>query len=168
MIKIQIIGNVGVDAQIKQVGTNQVLEFTVAHNEKWTTDQGPQERTVWVKVARWYKGGDPVGVAQYLKKGQKVYCEGQPEVRAWIDKNPDAESLPLARAELSMKCINIELLGGGAGDTGGTPTPPQPTTPPPPPKQVWNDKTGKWEQVAGETATGNSSSGFNAAADLPF
>ncbi len=169
MIKLQIIGNVGKDAEIRPVGDNQVLEFTVCHTEKWNTADGPKEKAVWVKVTKWFKANDTIAVAQYLKTGQKVYCEGTPDVRGWLDtKNLDAANQPTPRGELSMKCINIELLGGGtATGTSAAAAPAKPATPPPPPKQVWNADKGVWEQ---EAAVSPPAGGFNAGGgdDLPF
>ncbi|TMI61944.1 MAG: single-stranded DNA-binding protein [Bacteroidetes bacterium] len=104
MIKLQIIGNLGKDCVVNAVNGKNVINFTVAHTEKYRDSQGNnQEKTTWVDCAYW---SDKTGVAQYLTKGKQVYVEGQPEARAF-QRNDGT-----AGASLSLRVRDIQLLGG--------------------------------------------------------
>ena len=104
MIKLQIIGNLGKDCVVNTVNGKNVINFTVAHTEKYRDSQGNnQEKTTWVDCAYW---SDKTGVAQYLTKGKQVYVEGQPEARAF-QRNDGT-----AGASLSLRVRDIQLLGG--------------------------------------------------------
>ena len=110
MIKLQIIGNLGKDCTVKEVNGKNVINFSVAHHEKFKDSQGIQkERTTWVECAYWT---DRTAVAPYLKKGQQVFVEGTPEVEGYMNK----ENQP--SATLRVRVQNVQLLGsrpeGGA------------------------------------------------------
>jgi len=107
MIKLQIVGNLGKDCIVKEINGKNVINFSVAHTEKFKDAQGNQkERTTWVECAYWT---DRTAVAQYLKKGKMVYAEGSPEADAYTNK----ENQPAAT--LRMRVQNLQLLGGGDG-----------------------------------------------------
>ena len=79
MIKLQVIGNLGKDCVTNQVNGKNVINFNVAHTEKYRDSTGNvKEKTTWVECAYWT---DRVGVAPYLKRGSQVYVEGIPELR---------------------------------------------------------------------------------------
>jgi len=81
MIKLQVIGNLGKDAVLNNVNGKNVINFTVAHTERYKDAQGVQkDRTTWVDCAYWT---DRTAVAPYLKKGTMVYVEGTPDVRTY-------------------------------------------------------------------------------------
>ena len=110
MIKMQVIGNLGKDCVVNTVNGKNVINFTVAHTEKYKDSQGnQQEKTTWVDCAYWT---DRTAVAQYLTKGKQVYAEGQPEVRSF-QRNDGTPG-----ASLSLRVRDIQLLGG-RGDSGG-------------------------------------------------
>lgn len=111
MIKMQVIGNLGKDCVVNTVNGKNVINFTVAHTEKYKDSQGnQQEKTTWVDCAYWT---DRTAVAQYLTKGKQVYAEGQPEVRSF-QRNDGTPG-----ASLSLRVRDIQLLGG-RGDSGGS------------------------------------------------
>lgn len=84
MLKTQVIGNLGKDAEIKHINDNwKVLTFSVAHTKKVKG----QDTTIWVTIQQWYKQADNIGVADYLKKGTQVWCEGEPKIESWTNKN---------------------------------------------------------------------------------
>ncbi|HET6995212.1 MAG TPA: single-stranded DNA-binding protein [Chitinophagaceae bacterium] len=113
MIKMQIIGNLGKDCVVNTVNGKNVINFTVAHTEKYKDSQGnQQEKTTWVDCAYWV---DRTAVAQYLTKGKQVYVEGQPEARSF-QRNDGTPG-----ASLSLRVREIQLLGG-RGDNAGTPS----------------------------------------------
>ncbi|HTG57496.1 MAG TPA: single-stranded DNA-binding protein, partial [Niabella sp.] len=79
MIKMQVIGRLGKDCLVNNVNGRNVINFTVAHSERFKDSQGnQQEKTVWVDCAYWT---ERTAVAPYLVKGTQVFVEGQPEVR---------------------------------------------------------------------------------------
>lgn len=113
MIKLQIIGNLGADCIQKEINGKTVINFNVAHTEKFKDAQGNlKERTTWVNCAYWT---DRTAVAQYLLKGKMVYAEGTPEADAYMNKDNQAA------ATLRMRVQNLQLLGGSgnAGEGSG-------------------------------------------------
>ena len=103
MIKMQVIGNLGKDCVVNTVNGKNVINFTVAHTEKYKDSQGNnQEKTTWVDCAYWT---DRTAVAPYLQKGQQVYVEGTPEVRSFTRNDGTAG------ASLSMRVREVQLLG---------------------------------------------------------
>ena len=111
MIKLQVIGNLGADCIQKEINGKTVINFNVAHSEKFKDAQGNlKERTTWVNCAYWT---DKTAIAQYLTKGKTVYAEGSPEADAYTNKEGQAA------ATLRMRVQNVQLLGGGGGDNQG-------------------------------------------------
>lgn len=104
MIKLQIIGNLGKDAAVNTVNGRNVINFSVAHKEKFKDAQGnPKERTTWVECAYWT---DRTAVVPYLKKGTMVFAEGSPEADAYMNRENQAA------ATLRMRVQTVQLLGG--------------------------------------------------------
>lgn len=104
MIKLQIVGNLGADCIQKEVNGKNVINFNVAHTERFKDAQGNlKERTTWVNCAYWT---DRTAVAQYLKKGKQVYVEGTPEAEAYTNR----ENQPAATIKLRVR--DLQLLGG--------------------------------------------------------
>jgi single-strand DNA-binding protein len=129
MIKLQVIGNLGKDALVNNVNGKNVINFTVAHTERFKDAQGNQkDRTTWVDCAYWT---DRTAIAPYLKKGTQVYVEGIPDVRTYTTQ--DGRN----GASLTLRIVNVQLLGSKPNEGGGTnyqPAPPsayaQPSTAP--------------------------------------
>ncbi|MDB5246715.1 MAG: ssb [Segetibacter sp.] len=113
MIKLQIIGNLGKDCVVNNVNGKNVINFSVAHTEKFKDAQGVQkDKTVWVECAYWT---DRTAVAPYLKKGTMVYAEGQPDIRSYTTKDGGQGS------SLSLRVSSVQLLGGrGEGGESGS------------------------------------------------
>jgi len=104
MIKLQVIGNLGKDAIVNNVNGKNVINFTVAHTEKFKDAQGnPKDRTTWVDCAYWT---DRTAVAPYLKKGTQVYVEGTPDVRTYATQDGRQG------AALTLRIVSVQLLGG--------------------------------------------------------
>ncbi len=112
MIKLQIIGNLGKDCIVNNVNGNNVINFSVAHTEKFKNKEGNvEERTTWVECAYWT---DKTTVAEYLKKGKMVYAEGSPSADSYMNKENNAA------ATLRMRVQNLQLLGGNVQEQGAT------------------------------------------------
>ena len=109
MIKLQIIGNLGADCIQKEINGKTVINFNVAHSEKYKDAQGnPKERTTWVNCAYWT---DMTAVAQYLTKGRTVYAEGSPEAEAYTNKDGQPASTLRMRVQTVQLGGNTELQG---------------------------------------------------------
>src|SRR3982750_1859712 len=110
MIKMQVIGNLGKDCVVNTVNGKNVINFTVAHTEKYKDSQGnSQEKTTWVDCAYWT---DRTAISPYLTKGKQVFAEGTPEVRTFTRQDGTAG------ASLSLRVREVQLLGGRAEGTG--------------------------------------------------
>ena len=104
MIKLQIVGNLGGDCIMKEVNGKNVINFNVAHTEKYKDPQGnPIEKTTWVNCAYWT---DRTAIAPYLLKGQLVFAEGAPEAEGYTNKDGQVAST------LRMRVLSLQLLGG--------------------------------------------------------
>lgn len=111
MIKLQVIGHLGKDCTTNVVNGKNVINFSVAHSERYKDASGNQkEKTTWVECAYWT---DRTAIAPYLKKGQLVYAEGSPEVRGYT-KNDGTQG-----TSLTMRVLSVQLLGGAKGEAGG-------------------------------------------------
>ena len=111
MIKMQVIGNLGKDCVVNTVNGKNVINFTVAHTEKYRDSQGNnQEKTTWVDCAYWT---DRTAVAPYLQKGTQVFVEGAPEVRSFTRNDGTAG------ASLSLRVREVQLLGRKGDNVGG-------------------------------------------------
>ncbi len=111
MIKLQIIGNLGRDCVVNNVNGKSVINFAVAHTEKFKNAQGvQQDKTIWVDCAYWT---DRVAIAPYLKKGTMVFAEGQPDIRNYTTK----EGAP--GTSLTLRVQSVQLLGGRPDNANG-------------------------------------------------
>ncbi|MFZ9208538.1 MAG: single-stranded DNA-binding protein [Sediminibacterium sp.] len=113
MIKLLAIGNLGKDAVLNNVNGKNVINFTVAHTERYKDAQGNQkDKTTWVDCAYWT---DRTGIAPYLKKGTQVYVEGTPDVRTYTTQ--DGRN----GATLSVRVASVQLLGAKPSEGGSAP-----------------------------------------------
>ena len=82
--KVILVGNLGQDPEVKYTaGGAAVTTLSLATSESWKDkDTGSdQERTEWHRVVLWRRLAEIAG--EYLKKGSKVYIEGQLQTRKW-------------------------------------------------------------------------------------
>ena len=103
MINLTIAGRVGQDAEINQVAGKTVINFSVAHSERWK-DRVTGElksKTVWVRCTRWT---DQTGIVPYLKKGVAVVVTGSPHAGAYINNQGAAVGT------LELNVSGIELM----------------------------------------------------------
>jgi single-strand DNA-binding protein len=115
MHKIIIAGALGQDAQLREVGDNVAINFSVAVNEK----RGNEEITRWYACTLW-RGKDKAGIALHLKKGTGVIIEGAPDVEAWMSKE---KSEPQARIRVTVRDLYFMTGKSSAGaDALLTPT----------------------------------------------
>jgi len=103
MIKLQVIGHLGQDATVNNVNGKNVINFSVAHSEKFKNKEGVDvNKSVWVSCAYWT---EKTNVAAYLKKGTQVFVEGSPEAKTYRNQNTN-EVMP----QLALRVISIQLL----------------------------------------------------------
>ena len=98
MIKMQAIGRLGKDAEVKTVGDKKVINFSIAVD----TGYGDNKKTLWVECGKW---GDNTKVAEYLVKGGQVHVEGEPSMRQW-------ESNGKSGVSLQLRVTDLTLVGG--------------------------------------------------------
>ena len=116
--KVILVGNLGRDPEIRSFQNGgKVANLRIATSENWKdrTTGERKERTEWHTVAIFNEG--LVGVVErYLKKGSKVYVEGQLETRKWQDQSgADRYS-----TEVVLRPFRSTMtMLGGRGDAGG-------------------------------------------------
>ena len=121
--KVILVGNLGRDPEVRSTQDgSKMANFSVATSDTWRDKASGErrERTEWHRVVIF--NDRLVDVAEkYLRKGSKVYIEGQLQTRKWTDQGGQERSttevvLTRFRGELTM----LDGRGGGAGgDAGG-------------------------------------------------
>ena len=123
--KVILVGNLGKDPEVRRMTSGEpVVNLSVATSESWRDKASGErkERTEWHRVVIFNENLAKVA-EQYLRKGSKVYLEGQLSTRKWTDKD-GAEKystevvLNRFRGELVMLDGRSEGGGGGGGSTG--------------------------------------------------
>ena len=130
LARISLIGNVGNDPQLKDLGTNKVAEISLAVNSKIGSGQNQQEVANWYRISFWGKQAEII--SQYVRKGSQVFVEGKLTVRDYVK----ADGTP--GYSLDVSASDFQLLGSkqdgqqggnmgyqGAQGNGGYQQPPQ-------------------------------------------
>lgn len=105
MLNLQVIGNLGSDAVVKENNGKKFVTFNVAHTDKYTDEQGVKhEKTTWVSCL-W--NGDGGRVLPYLTKGACVFAQGPAELRVF-----DSAKDHCKKAGVSIRIQHLELVGG--------------------------------------------------------
>ena len=107
--KAMIIGNLGSDPEIRTTASGaRVANFSVATSRSWTGRDGTQqEKTEWHRIVAWEKPFNLVDVVEkYVKKGDKLFIEGEIEYRTYEDKEGNTRYITEVRAR------DIVMLGG--------------------------------------------------------
>lgn len=106
MIKMEIIGNLGADAEVKVYNGNKFVSFRVAHTDKWVDQQAGviSTQTTWVSCSL---NGDGGALTPYLKKGTKVFLRGTPNFVTY--SSPKTHKM---EAGVNLFVREIELCGG--------------------------------------------------------
>ncbi|MEO1492922.1 MAG: single-stranded DNA-binding protein [Pseudomonadota bacterium] len=122
--KVMIIGNLGADPEVRSFQNGgQVCNLRVATSERWKDRNSGEmrEKTEWHTVAIFNE--NLVRLAQqYLRKGSKVYLEGQLETRKWQDQNGNdrySTEVVLRPYRGEMTFLDGRDGGGGGGGYGG-------------------------------------------------
>jgi single-strand DNA-binding protein len=99
MNSLTIAGVLGKDPELKQVGQDQVLSFTVADS------QGKEKPTLWWNCQMW--GKRATTLQQYMAKGQKVTVLGSIQMREYTDKDGNKKTA------MDVRVNDVALQGGG-------------------------------------------------------
>jgi single-strand DNA-binding protein len=121
--KVILIGNLGRDPEVRSFPSGgKVCNLRIATSETWRDRQTGErkERTEWHSVAIYNE--NLVKVAeQYLKKGSKVYLEGQLETRKWQDQSgADRYTTEVALRQFRGELTLLDGRDGGGGGGGGS------------------------------------------------
>jgi single-strand DNA-binding protein len=118
--KVILIGNLGADPEIRRTADGRpIANLRVATSENWRDKATGErkERTEWHRVVIFSEGLAKIA-EQYLKKGAKVYLEGQLQTRKWQDK----EGQDRWTTEVVLQGFNSTLTmldsRGGSGGSG--------------------------------------------------
>jgi len=123
--KVILVGNLGADPESRSLNNGgEVVNMRVATSEQWKDRDGNrQERTEWHNVVIFNENLGRVA-KNYLRKGSKVYVEGQLQTRKWTDQNGNDKYttevvLQRFRGELVLLDSREGGSGGGYGGGGG-------------------------------------------------
>lgn len=159
--KVILVGNLGKDPEVRRMNSGEaVVSFSLATSENWKDKATGErkEKTEWHKVVIF---NEPLAkvAEQYLKKGSKVYVEGQLQTRKWqdqsgVEKYTTEIVLQRYRGELTL----LDGRSGGGDDAGAA-----------------EDRSGGYERkpaAVSSGASGGSSGGSRMAStiddDIPF
>ncbi len=120
--KVILVGNLGADPEIRRTQDGRpVANLRVATSDSWRdkTSGERRERTEWHRVVIFNEGLCRIA-EQYLKKGAKVYLEGQLQTRKWQDQQgQDRYSTEVVLQGFNSQLTMLDRVGGGtAGDAG--------------------------------------------------
>ena len=125
--KVILVGNLGKDPESRSFANGgKVVSFSVATSENWKdrTSGERKEKTEWHNVSIFSEGLARVA-EQYLRKGSKVYLEGQLETRKWQDQSGnDRYTTDVVLRNFNSAMVLLDGRdggggGGGRGDFGG-------------------------------------------------
>jgi single-strand DNA-binding protein len=116
--KVILVGNLGADPEIRRTQDGRpIVNLRVATTDTWR-DKGSgerKERTEWHRVVIFSEGLAKVA-EQYLKKGSRVYLEGQLQTRKWQDQGgQDRYSTEVVLQNFSSQMVLLDRAGGGGG-----------------------------------------------------
>src|SRR5881409_2472956 len=120
--KVILIGNLGKDPEIRRTQDGRpIAHFNVATSENWRdkTTGERREKTEWHRVVIFNEGLCRIA-EQYLKKGSKVYLEGQLQTRKWQDpQGQDRYSTEVVLQGFNSALTMLDKAGAGGGGGAG-------------------------------------------------
>ena len=114
--KVTLIGNLGQDPEARSLNSGgEVVNLNVATSENWKDRDGNrQERTEWHRVVIFNENLGRVA-KQYLRKGSKVYLEGQLQTRKWQDNDgKDRYSTEVVLQRFRGELVLLDRRDGGS------------------------------------------------------
>jgi single-strand DNA-binding protein len=153
--KVILVGNLGKDPEVRRLNSGEpVVNLSIATSESWRDKQSGErkEKTEWHRVVIFNENIAKVA-EQYLKKGAKVYVEGQLQTRKWTDQ----AGVEKYSTEIVLQKFRGELtMLDGKGDGGG--------------RSVEDDSGGFTAKSGGKRVSEGPRESFNADLDdeIPF
>jgi len=118
--KVILVGNLGADPEARSLNNGgEVVNMRVATSEQWKDRDGNrQERTEWHNVVIFNENLGRVA-KNYLRKGSKVYLEGQIQTRKWTDQSGnDRYTTEIVLQRFRGELVLLDAAGGGGGRGG--------------------------------------------------
>jgi len=120
--KVILIGNLGADPEVRRLQDGRpVANLRIATSESWRDKATGErkEKTEWHRVVIFNEGLAKIA-EQYLKKGAKVYIEGQLQTRKWTDpQGVEKYSTEVVLQGFNAALTMLDRAGGGGGAGGG-------------------------------------------------
>ncbi|MGH0003060.1 single-stranded DNA-binding protein [Pseudovibrio ascidiaceicola] len=122
--KVILVGNLGADPEIRRTQDGRpIVNLRIATSESWRDRNSGErrERTEWHRVVVFNEGLAKVA-EQFLRKGSKVYIEGQLQTRKWQDQSGQdkySTEIVLQGFNSTLTMLDGRGEGGGAGGQGG-------------------------------------------------
>ena len=119
--KVILVGNLGDDPEARSLNNGgEVVNLSVATTESWKNQAGErQERTEWHRVVIFNENLGRVA-KQYLRKGSKVYLEGQLQTRKWQDQSGnDKYTTEIVLQRFRGELVLLDSRGEGGSSGGG-------------------------------------------------
>ncbi len=116
--KVILVGNVGQDPETRYMPNGgAVTNLSIATSESWKDKNSgeQQERTEWHRVVFYQRLAEIV--AEYVKKGSKIYVEGSLRTRSWEQDGVKRYATEIIASEMQM----LDGRGESRGDSGGRP-----------------------------------------------
>ncbi|MBT5433113.1 MAG: single-stranded DNA-binding protein, partial [Rhodospirillaceae bacterium] len=119
--KVILVGNLGRDPEIRKMQSgDSVANISIATSESWNDRQTGEkrEKTEWHRVVMFGKLAEVA--EKYLRKGSKVYIEGQLQTRKWQDQSgADKYSTEVVLRGFNGTMVMLDGRSGGGGEGGG-------------------------------------------------
>ena len=118
--KVILVGNLGADPESRSMPSgDEVVNLRVATSENWKDRDGNrQERTEWHRVAIFNQNLAKVA-KNYLRKGSKVYLEGQIQTRKWTDQSgQERYSTEIVLQNFRGELVLLDSREGSSGGRG--------------------------------------------------
>ena len=118
--KVILVGNLGADPEARSLNNGgEVVNMRVATSEQWKDKDGNrQERTEWHQVVIFNENLGRVA-KNYLRKGSKVYLEGQIQTRKWQDQSGnDRYSTEIVLQRFRGELVLLDSREGAGGGRG--------------------------------------------------
>jgi single-strand DNA-binding protein len=122
--KVILVGNLGADPEVRRMNNGDpVVNLRIATSESWKDKQSGErrEKTEWHRVVIFNDHLAKVA-EKYLKKGSKVYLEGQIATRKWQDRDGNDKyttEIVLNRFRGELQMLDSRGESGGGGNYGG-------------------------------------------------
>lgn len=122
--KVILIGNLGADPEVRRLNSGDpVVNLRIATSEQWRdkTSGERREKTEWHNVVIFNEQLAKVA-ENYLRKGSKIYIEGQLQTRKWTDRDGNDKyttEIVLQRYRGELQMLDTKGEGGGSSYGGG-------------------------------------------------